>query len=61
VAALVNGIVSGQPCGPSSTQGGVRDEQVQTQLFHIHPVDTQAQKESPSGIIAEYFPMLVSL
>ena len=47
VAALVNGIVSGHLCGPASTLGGVRDEQVQRQLFHFHPVDTQAQKGSP--------------
>jgi hypothetical protein len=40
VAALVNGIVSGHLCGPASTLGGVRDEQVQRQLFHFHPVDT---------------------
>ena len=47
VAALVNGIVSGHLCGPASTLGGVHDEQVQRQLFHFHPVDTQAQKGSP--------------
>ena len=47
VAALVNGIVSGHLCEPASTLGGVRDEQVQRQLFHFHPVDTQAQKGSP--------------
>jgi hypothetical protein len=47
VAALVNGIVSGHLCGLASTLGGVRDEQVQRQLFHFHPVDTQAQRESP--------------
>jgi hypothetical protein len=46
-AALVNGIVSGHLCGPSSTLGAVRDEQVQRQLFHYHPVDTQAQMGSP--------------
>ena len=46
-AALVYGFVSGHLCGSASTQGGVRDEQVQRQLFHFHPVDTQAQKESP--------------
>lgn len=47
VATLVNGIVSGHLCGPASTLGGVRDEQVQRQLFHLHPVDKQSQKESP--------------
>ena len=47
VAALVNGIVSVHLCGPASILGGVRDEQVQRQLFHFHPVGTQAQKGSP--------------
>ena len=44
---MVNGIVSGHLRGPASTLGGVRDEQVQRQLFHLHRVDTQSQKESP--------------
>jgi hypothetical protein len=46
VAALVNGIVSGPRCDPSSTLGGVRDEPVQKQLFHFLRADTPEQKES---------------
>jgi hypothetical protein len=47
VAGLVNASVSGHLCGPASTLGGVRDEQVQRQLFQFLRADRQEQEESP--------------